>query len=369
MPLPMFQTKTGVPVTNIHHIIGIAAGKGGVGKSSVTTHLALALQQLGFKVGVMDTDIYGPSIRRMLPEDQMPSQNGDRIVPAISRGIKMISMAYFRKEDEAAVVRAPIANGIIQQFIKNVDWGELDYLLIDFPPGTGDIQLTLSQNANLTGAIMVTTPQEVALLDVRKAMKMFYQVKVPIIGVVENMSYYVVPGTNQRVFPFGKEGGTRLAEESGFSLLGEIPINAELTRCGDEGLSIFDEKNADAQQMAEIYIHLAKNVVGHLKVMKNRAIEVDKIIQKDKHTFSVVWTDGKSVDFRLSELQKRCPCAACVDEVTGQSLINAKSIPDDLRASNIETVGRYALRIQFNSGCSKGIYSFDYMRQLAEEKK
>lgn len=369
MPLPMFQSKNNAPGNSIHSIIGIAAGKGGVGKSCVTVNLALALKKLGFKVGVMDTDIYGPSIRRMLPEDQMPMQNEERISPAISKGIKLISMAYFRRDDEAAVVRAPIANGIIQQFIKNVDWGELDYLLIDFPPGTGDVQLTLSQSAKLTGAIMVTTPQEVALMDVRKAMHLFYQVKVPIIGVVENMSYYQLPASSQRVYPFGQGGGARLAEESGFSLLGEIPINAELSKCGDEGASIFEEKTSEAEAAANIFLTLAKTIIGHLNVMKTRNLtEVEKIVQKDKHSFTVEWSDGLIVDFRLCDLQRRCPCAGCTDENSGKRLVDTTTIPEDLKASNIESVGRYALRIHFNTGCSKGIYSFDFLRHIAEER-
>lgn len=368
MPLPMLQTKNSLTPTSIQTIIGIAAGKGGVGKSCVTVNLGLALKTLGFRVGILDTDIYGPSIRRMLPEDQMPQQNQERITPAISQGIKLISMAYFRRDHEAAVVRAPIANGIIQQFLNNVDWGELDYLLIDFPPGTGDIQLTLSQNAKLSGAIMVTTPQEVALLDVRKAMHLFYQVKVPIIGIVENMSYYQI-SPSSRVYPFGMEGGKRLAEESGFPLLGEIPIQSEISRCGDVGISIFEEDNENAKSAAHHFLTLAKVTIAHLKVIKNReCAEVEKIFQKDKHTFTVEWSDGLIVDFRLCNLQKRCPCAGCRDEITGKSLIDEKSIPSDLRASNIESVGRYALRISFNSGCSKGIYSFDYLRQIAEEK-
>lgn len=368
MPLPMLQSKGNPPVSSIKTVIGIAAGKGGVGKSCVTVNLALALKKLGFKVGVMDTDIYGPSIRRMLPEDQMPEQKDERIIPAICQGIKMISMAYFRREDEAAVVRAPIANGIIQQFIKNVEWGELDFLLIDFPPGTGDVQLTLSQNANLTGAVMVTTPQEVAIMDVRKAMHLFHQVKVPVIGIVENMSYFSTP--SKKVYPFGEGGGARLAEETGFALLGEIPINSELSRCGDEGISVFEETSADAKSIAEIFINLAKSVIGHLKVMKNRSTpDVEKIFQKDKHTFNVEWSDGLRADFRLCDLQRHCPCAGCTDENTGKSLIDSTTISDDLRASSIESVGRYALRIHFSSGCSKGIYSFDFLRKMAEGNK
>lgn len=369
MPLPMVQAKQKGLFNSIQSIIGIAAGKGGVGKSCVTINLALALHKLGFKVGIMDTDIYGPSIRRMLPEQQLPIQAQERITPAYSQGIKMISMAYFRRDHEAAAVRAPIANGMIQQFIKNVEWGELDYLLIDFPPGTGDIQMTVCQQMKLTGAIMVTTPQEVALLDVRKAMHLFYQMKVPLIGIVENMSFYSLPGSSQKVYPFGQGGGAKLAEESGFSLLAEIPVNAELSKCGDAGLSIFEEKTADAENVSNTFITLAKTVIGHLKVMKIRnLVEVEKIVQKDKHTFFVEWSDGLKMDFRLCDLQRRCPCAGCVDEITGKSLIDQSSIPEDLLAANIETVGRYALRIHFTSGCTKGIYSFDYLRQLAEER-
>ncbi len=244
MSLKMFnEEKKSKPLEKVKHVIAIAAGKGGVGKSSVTVNLATALKHQGFKVGVLDTDIYGPSVRRMLPEDQMPVQRGEIISPAICQGIKMISMAYFRNEGEAAVVRAPIANGIINQFIKSVDWGELDYLLIDFPPGTGDVQLTLSQQANLTGAIMVTTPQEVALMDVRKAMHLFEQVRVPILGIVENMSYYLHEATQEKIYIFGKGGGERLAEEKGLPFLGSIPLDPQLCQNGDQGTSIYTNEN------------------------------------------------------------------------------------------------------------------------------
>lgn len=266
MPLPMFQKEI-KPSPVIKHVVAVAAGKGGVGKSSVTVNLALALQQLGFRVGVMDTDIYGPSIRKMLPEDRLPSQKGQEIIPALCKGISMISMAYFRKENEAAVVRAPIANGVITQFIKNVAWGDLDYLLIDFPPGTGDVQLTLSQQANITGAVMVTTPQEVAVLDVRKAMHMFEQVNVPIIGVVENMSYYFHQATSETVYLFGKGGGERLARDQGVPFLGSIPIDPLLSKCCDSGQSIFEQP--ESHQIAQIFTTLAKQLVQHVSVLKN----------------------------------------------------------------------------------------------------
>jgi ATP-binding protein involved in chromosome partitioning len=180
MPLPIHSSLS--QPTGPAHVIAIAAGKGGVGKSTVTVNLALALSLAGYKVGILDADLYGPSLRRMLPEDQLPQQKGPTIVPAICQGIRVISMAYFRQDNLATAVRAPIANSLISQFLDQVEWGPLDYLLIDFPPGTGDIQLTLSQKAKLTGAVMVTTPQQVAIMDVRKAMHLFSQVRGPCFG-------------------------------------------------------------------------------------------------------------------------------------------------------------------------------------------
>lgn len=282
MPLPMFQKEKSNFSAKTMNVIAVAAGKGGVGKSSVTVNLALALQKLGYSVGIIDSDIYGPSVRKMLPEDRMPSQKGDIISPALCQGIRMISMAYFRKENEAAVIRAPIANGLISQFIKNVDWGSLDYLLIDFPPGTGDVQLTLSQQANLTGAVMVTTPQDVAVMDVKKAMNMFDQVKVPVIGIVENMSYYFHEKTEETIYLFGKGGGEKLARDSGVPFLGSIPIDPLLCKSGDDGRSIFQREGCE--RVAKIFIALANELVQHVGAMKTAN-------GKNLTTFELVWKE------------------------------------------------------------------------------
>lgn len=283
MALNMFrEEEKKAPLSQVKHVVAIAAGKGGVGKSSVTVNLALALQKRGFSVGVMDTDLYGPSIRRMLPEDRLPNQKNQRFTPALCRGIRMMSMAYFRKEHEAAVVRAPIANRLIQQFIQQVEWGSLDYLLLDFPPGTGDVQLTLSQHANLSGAVMVTTPQEVAVMDVRKAIDMFHQVKVPIIGIIENMSHFCHPKTGEILHIFGKGGGQRLARDSGVPLLGQIPIDPTLCRYGDEGKSIFD--GPETQAAADAFMQAADQFVAHVTTMKVAA--GDSLME-----FELVWKE------------------------------------------------------------------------------
>lgn len=284
MPLKMFQKNDEAPVLPIKHVIGIAAGKGGVGKSSVTVNLGHALKRLGYTVGIMDTDIYGPSMRKMLPEDRLPAQRGQTIIPALCQGIRMISMAYFRKENEAAVVRAPIANGVIMQFIKNVDWGLLDFLLIDFPPGTGDVQLTLSQHASLTGAIMVTTPQDVAVLDVRKAMHMFDQVKVPVIGIVENMSCYHHQKTGETLYLFGKGGGEKLARETGVPFLGGIPIDPDLCRSGDSGKSLFAEDPEGRHPVVRCFLDLAEHVASHAGVLKLNS-------RNDLQNFELTWKE------------------------------------------------------------------------------
>ena len=276
MPLPMIKEKgigqTVHPLDSIGAVIAIAAGKGGVGKSSVTVNLALALQRQGYRVGIMDTDIYGPSIRQMLPEEVHPTQQGQLIQPAICKGIKMISMAYFRKKDEATAVRAPIANGLISQFIQNVQWGDLDYLLIDFPPGTGDIQLTLSQQAHLAGALLVTTPQEVALMDVRKAASLFDIVQIPILGIIENMSYYRSEQSQAPQFIFGKEGGKKLAEKVGVPLLGQIPLDPYICRSGDQGSSIFEGEEKEGAA-AKVFLEISQHVVAQVNLVKKERIE------------------------------------------------------------------------------------------------
>lgn len=284
MPLPMYEDNNLKSANPIKNIIAIAAGKGGVGKSTVAVNLALAIRQKGFSVGLMDTDIYGPSVRKMLPEDRLPSQKDAIIIPALCQGIKMISMAYFRREEEASVVRAPIANQIVSQFIEKVEWGQLDYLFIDFPPGTGDIQLTLSQKAKLTGAVMVTTPQEVAVMDVRKAINMFFQVKVPIIGIVENMSGYYHPQTDELLYLFGKGGGEKLAHEAGVPFLGRIPIDPEISQKGDLGQSIFSGGNTAKYSGAKAFLAISERLLT-----ETAALNAED--QSAMKSFELIWKE------------------------------------------------------------------------------
>jgi ATP-binding protein involved in chromosome partitioning len=227
----MHEETGGSP--KIKKIIAIGAGKGGVGKSTLTVNLAFALVNMGYKVGILDADLYGPSIGKMVKADIIPIQYENWILPAKGAGIELMSLSYFQAGLNANVVRAPIANGIIKQFLHEVKWGELDFLLIDLPPGTSDIHLTILQEIQVAAALLVSTPQEIALLDVRKAAQMFLKLGVPILGVVENMSYLKLD--DKIIYPFGKSSLNHLKSEYGIKKLVEIPIVEELSLCGDIG--------------------------------------------------------------------------------------------------------------------------------------
>ncbi len=216
-------------------VIAVAAGKGGVGKSSLSASIALTLQKLGSKVGLMDADVYGPSIPHLLGLEGRPEIEDGKIIPIYSGKMPVMSMGFLIGRDQAVVWRGPMLHGSITQFLRDTSWGELDYLIIDMPPGTGDVALTLSQLLPLTGTVIVCTPQEVALLDAGKAIAMFEKTKVPVLGIVENMSGFTDPETGKTYEIFGKGGARAKAEELGVPFLGEVPIQIALRRESDEG--------------------------------------------------------------------------------------------------------------------------------------
>jgi ATP-binding protein involved in chromosome partitioning len=251
------------PLPGVKHIIAVSSGKGGVGKSTVTVNVAVALKQQGYTVGLMDADIYGPNIPMMIGVTKEPVKEGEKILPAEGQGIKVISMGFFVPEDTPVVWRGPMVHSAIQQFFRDVVWGELDYLLIDLPPGTGDVPLTLSQLVPLTGAITVTTPQEVALQDVRKGMMMFKKVNVPLLGVVENMSYFVCGHCGERTEIFSTGGGERAAQKFGIPFLGRIPIDPAIREGGDLGKSIVD--NDPSSPQAQAFLQIAHTLVVNIE--------------------------------------------------------------------------------------------------------
>lgn len=223
-------------IEGVRHIIAVASGKGGVGKSTVAANLALALAQAGHRTGLCDCDIYGPSVALMFGGNERPTADDDnRIIPVDRYGVSLMSMGFLLDDGSPAVLRGPMVTRYTQQFLRQVAWGTLDYLILDLPPGTGDIQLTIVQTVALSGAIIVTTPQEVALIDARKAIAMFGKTNVPVLGIVENMSYFLCPGDGKRYDIFGTGGGKREAERLHVPLLGEIPIEPLVRESGDTG--------------------------------------------------------------------------------------------------------------------------------------
>ncbi len=224
---------------DVEHVVAVASGKGGVGKSTVAANLALGLHLEGKRVGLLDADIYGPSMPTMFATRARPEPVGkDRILPVEAQGLKLMSIGFLVDPDQPMIWRGPMVHGALSQFLEQVVWGELDVVVVDMPPGTGDAQLTLGQKAPLSGAVIVTTPQEVALVDARKGLKMFEQVKVPVLGIVENMSYFVCDGCDKQHDLFGRGGARRAATELGVPFLGEIPLQSGVPQSGDEGQPI-----------------------------------------------------------------------------------------------------------------------------------
>jgi ATP-binding protein involved in chromosome partitioning len=255
-----------LPIPGVKNIIAVGSGKGGVGKTTVAVNLAITLQKLGYAVGLLDGDVYGPNVPRMLGVQATPQAIGQRIRPLEAFGIRVMSMGFLNPGDKPLVWRGPMLNSVIQQFLRNVEWGELDYLVIDLPPGTGDVQLTLIQTTPLTGAVIVTTPSDVSLEDARKAVHMFEQVREPVLGIVENMSY--LDHNGERLYVFGKGGGSRTAELMKLPLLAEIPLDPETRAGGDAGQPIAASKESNAQ--STLFEQLARTIVAKAEAAKGR---------------------------------------------------------------------------------------------------
>ncbi|MBV8073526.1 MAG: Mrp/NBP35 family ATP-binding protein [Acidobacteriaceae bacterium] len=255
-----------LPIAGVQNIIAIGSGKGGVGKTTVAVNLAISLAKLGYRIGLMDADVYGPNVPLMMGIRQTPHAIGQRIQPLETFGVRLMSMALLNPGDKPLVWRGPMLNSVIQQFLRNVEWGELDYLVIDLPPGTGDVQLTLIQTTPLTGAVVVTTPSDVALEDARKAVNMFEQVREPVLGIVENMSYLEHNG--EKLYVFGKGGGARTAELMKVPLLAEIPLDPKTREMGDSGRPI--ATLSEPEKQVTVFENLARAVIERAEASRQR---------------------------------------------------------------------------------------------------
>jgi ATP-binding protein involved in chromosome partitioning len=252
-----------LPIAGVKNLIAVGSGKGGVGKTTVAVNLAISLATSGYKTGLLDADVYGPNVPLMMGTNQTPQAIGERIQPLENYGVKLMSMGFLSPGDKPLVWRGPMLHSVIQQFLRGVDWGELDYLVIDLPPGTGDVQLSLIQTAPVTGAIVVTTPSDVSLEDARKAVHMFEQVKVPILGMVENMSYLQCPHCDERIDVFSTGGGRRTAKDMDVYFLGALPLDPHVRIGGDTGQPIATFGPEDKR--AKGYYDIAELVVSRAR--------------------------------------------------------------------------------------------------------
>ncbi len=249
-----------LPIPGVENIIAVASGKGGVGKTTVAVNIAFALHKKGLKTGILDADIYGPNVPMMLGlSGETPDFVNERIIPVERKGLKVISMGFFLKPDTPVIWRGPLVHRAIQQFLRDVEWGELDYLVVDLPPGTGDVQLSLVQTVPITGAIIVTTPQDVALMDARKGLRMFEQTGANVLGIVENMSYLQCPHCGRRIELFRAGGGKRTSMELGVPLLAEIPLDPLLPLMSDAGTTVI-EQNPESPT-SSIFISIADQII------------------------------------------------------------------------------------------------------------
>ena len=379
----------------IRHIIAVGSGKGGVGKSTVSVNLAFALQHLGYRIGLMDADVLGPSIPGMLglPTDQPPAATADqKIVHAERYGLKTISMGMLTGDDNPAILRGPMVGKYLKMFVGSVQWGTLDYLIIDLPPGTGDTQLTLAQSVPLSGAIIVTTPQDVSLKIARRGLRMFETVHVPILGIIENMSTFTCPhcGTGTDIFRGG--GGDRMSRELGVPFLGTIPLDPDIVTCGDQGRPLVLDKPESSA--AQVYLAIATELNDRLQGLPSAALKpfawtwatdagapawVDSaagpegsrttaigLRQRDARTLSVLWQDGQRSDLDVRDLRLNCHCALCKEEMSGRALLDPKSVRADIAPRTIASVGNYAIQITWNDGHSSGIDTFTHLRALGE---
>jgi ATP-binding protein involved in chromosome partitioning len=351
----------------VKNVVPVASGKGGVGKSTVSANLAVALAKLGARVGLMDADVYGPSIPTIMgATTPLTTQNG-AIVPVLRYGVGIVSMGFFVPRGEATIWRGPMLSKMIDKFLGGVDWGELDYLLIDLPPGTGDVQLSLCQRIPLTGAAVVSTPQDLAFNVAEKAISMFTKLRTPVLGLVENMSGFECRHCGQREEIFGSGGARRFATARGIPFLGEIPLSTDIRTTSDEGNPIV--QSLPQSPSARAFLRVAENLAAQVSILSMGGVSADRpqiaeITRPSETEVRILWKDGHESMYSGHALRVGCRCAICVDETSGNKRLRQESISKDVRPLSIDPVGRYAIRFHWSDGHSAGIYTFEHLREL-----
>ena len=349
----------------VKNVIGVYSCKGGVGKSTVAVNLAASLARTGAKVGIFDADIYGPSLPSMVSvEDTEIYQQEGLLVPLEYAGMKLMSFGFVNIESEAAIMRGPMVSQVTSQLLGGVGWGELDYLIIDFPPGTGDIQLTLLQTVEVTAAVMVTTPQNLSFIDVVKGIEMFDKLKVPTVACVENMSFYTCGSCDEKHKLFGTGALRRLQEMYGFKNAFEIPVIEELSTMGDTGIPcVIDDPNG---MIAKIYSDIGSSVVREISRLKFGQIKKPELeFVKGKGIKFFYDGDEKWISPKI--LRADCRCARCVDEFSGEQILDKDKVSEDIEPTNISPMGNYAVSVIWSDGHSSSVYPYEVLKNLVSE--
>jgi Mrp family chromosome partitioning ATPase/DUF971 family protein len=342
------QRKTAAEsgLKGVKNIIAVSSCKGGVGKSTVAALLARTLNSRGISTGLLDADIYGPSVPTLfnLHDPDVFSNQQEQILPVDAAGLKLMSFAFLTG-DGPTVLRGPLVSQYIQQLLHGVDWGELDYLILDMPPGTGDIQLTISQSVQIDGAVIVSTPHQLSLTDVRKGILMFDKVNVPVLGVIENMAWFACDDCGKKHYLFGTAGAKNLETMFGLETLAELPITGSL-------IAEYADETTDAV----------------IRALGRKSLE--KIVQPevlhDAKNITLKWPDGKTATVSNAALRKACSCAVCVDEMTHAPILDPASIPDDIHALSVGVIGNYAITVDWSDGHNTGFFPYKTIKELAE---
>jgi len=354
----MDELQAGSTLKQVGTVIAISSCKGGVGKSTMAAHIALEIAQRGYRVGLLDADLYGPSIPTLFgigPSESVKANPEKQLVPLERLGLKLMSFGFILK-DSPAVMRGPMVSQYLMQILHNTAWGELDYLFIDMPPGTGDIQLTLTQSVPLDGAVIVTTRQALSLVDVSRGILMFEKVKVPMLGLIENMSYVACEHCDGKNYVFGETRNATLQERFGLETLAEIPIERQLNTTINTYAAL--------PHFVEAADHVIRAVGKHAR-LQSQAPE----IKCDQNVVTLAWSDGQRTALDFKTLRASCTCALCIDEMTGEPQLDEASIPEDIAPEEITLLGHYAFSVRWNDGHASSIYAHERFRNVSPESK
>lgn len=362
---PLLARSPGIE--KVRYIVAVSSCKGGVGKSTVAVNLAYALRQLGGSIGLFDADVYGPSLPTLVRTSSTELYLLNELIqPLEHEGVRLMSFGFIPAQAGGggpAIMRGPMVTQVIQQLLMQTDWGNLDYLVIDMPPGTGDIQLTLTQILPITAAVIVTTPQQLSFVDVVKGIQMFDKLKVPTVAVVENMSYFVCPDSGKRYYVFGQGARRRLVEQFGIKNSFEIPIEPEISRLSDAGTPVV--LAAPESEAAGRYREIAAAVVQEIAKLEHGGWSRPKVAYNPARGIVLTLADGEEKVCAPAAVRRACRCAHCVEEFSGKPLLDPASVPESIYPRSIVPMGNYAVAIVWSDGHSSSIYPYEQLLALS----